>query len=265
MFSIAAAVMGVLLIVLERTGRLRLYNKRAACAAIVMAALTAGFYFTDTVRIVVSIGAGLLKWGEGHPGEARFFGEATKVSIVIRTILIILSTVPAAAGLIYTIQALVRKTYERAPADTDRDYAVNRISGCISRGIIASVGAVISIIAAVVCILPYMDRVIGTLIVFNPFLVLFVIICTFGLVIIPLAAFIVALNGMFMILLIGIGSTALAFYLISVIMCITAAVISAKNSIIQKKGAVAYSLFGLLPGWNIIAFVMLRKELKKTV
>ena len=98
----------------------------------VLAALSAGFYLTDAARIIAAIGSKLMDYKTENPGEAMFFGSGSKVMVVIRSILLILSTVPAAAGLIYTVQALVRKTCDITPADNDSGYVKERVTGLLA-------------------------------------------------------------------------------------------------------------------------------------
>ena len=261
MFSIAAAVIGLLLIILERAGKLKLQDLRTARKAMVLAALSAGFYLTDAARIIAAIGSKLMDYKTENPGEAMFFGSGSKVMVVIRSILLILSTVPAAAGLIYTVQALVRKTCDRTPAENDSGYVKERVTGLLARGSSAAVGMIISIIVLIVSTLPYLGRFIGTLVIFNPFFLLFFTLLTCGLVLIPVSLVFVTFNGVFIVLVGGIGTVAVVFYIISVIMCIAAAVTAAKRGAMTKKNAVIYSIFGLLPGWNLIAMRLMKKDI----
>ncbi|MBQ8965617.1 hypothetical protein [Ruminococcus sp.] len=260
MFSIAAAVLAVVLIVLERTGKLNLQKKGGAFGAMLAAALMAGFYFADCARFIAALGVKFSGW-TGDEGEARAFGSTSTGLLVVRGLLLLICIVPAAGGLIYTLQALVRKSAERELPRSDHFYGESRVKGLISRGTVAAIGFIAFMVIMVLCLLPYMDRLLASFVIFNPMLLLFITVFTLGLALLPIVGLMISMNGMFMLLCFGIGSAGLVFYLFSAILSAAAAVLSAKYGLMQKSRAVLYGLLGLIPGWNLLALWLMKKDI----
>lgn len=264
MYVTGSAVLAVLLIVLVKTGVLKLHRTSAAFTAMLLTAAVAGMYFAEGARLLGAMGAKIIGAGSSElNGDVKMYGDTSKAAIVVKIVLMIVCAVPSAAGLIYMVRALVCKAAVREGYETDNAFGARCAGALASRGIVASVLMIIMTALMVVLAYPHLDELMGSMILVNPVVLLIFSLLTFGVALIALGGYFLAINGVLFMIVSGLGAAALVLYILSVIMGISAAVRASRSGALVRGRWIVYVLLSLLAGWNIFAFISLKKEMSK--
>jgi uncharacterized circularly permuted ATP-grasp superfamily protein len=75
----------------------------------------------------------------------------------------------------------------------------------------------------------------------------------------------VVINSTLITLLFAFGLVAMAFYVFSVILGISACVRARRAGVITTANALIYGVLSFMSGWNLIPYIILRQKLKKQI
>ncbi len=263
MYVIGSALLAVLLIVLIKTGKLKLHKTSAAIAAMLMTAASAGLYFAEGARIPGALSAKLFGTNIKEIADVKMYGDTSKAAIVAKIILMIVCAVPVAAGIIYSVQALVRRAAVHEGYEADNVFNSRRAKASAAHGISASVLMIIMTALMVLLAYPHIDDLMKSMILVNPVILLIFSLLTFGIAIIPLTGYFLAINGVLFMIVSGLGAAAVVLYILSVLFGISSVAGAAKSGAVSKGKSTIYGLLSLLAGWNILVFISLKKEISK--
>lgn len=269
MLTIALIAVIAVLIILERTKKVNISNMGAGIFMMCSTCIVTGLYIFDFVNVILALFINLLGLNKSDERElleviAPLFKGMSTTSVIIKLVLLITLFIPFAIGAVYIIQLMARKPLLKGFNESDASYRIRCGMRTLSLGMIASVCFFISLTLMIVCSIPYMDMFIKSLVLFNPLLVFIVFFCTFGIGLFYLGGMFAAMNATLAMILICFGIIALSFYIFSVVMGISACVRAKKAGTLNFLQALVYGIFCFMTGWNIIVFVMLRSQLKKS-
>jgi hypothetical protein len=262
MYVVGSAVLAVLLVFLEKTKVLKLHKTSAAIIAMLLTAAVAGLYFTEGARLLGAMGVKIIGAGSELTGTANVYGNTSKAAIVIKIILMIVCAFPSATGLIYMTKVLVCRVAESDEYEDGQDFEVMRAKAFANRGIAASFLMILMIALMIILAYPHLDELMGTMILMNPVILLIFSLLTFGIALIALVGYFLAINGVLFMIVSGLGAAIIMLYFFSIVMGFFAAGCASRSRTLQRGHWILYVLLSLMAGWNIFAFISLKKEIK---
>ena len=262
--TLALTLFSVLMIVLERTKKTDITKKPAGIAVIAELGVIAGLYCMELARLFVAAAMKIVNW-ENNSGDENvklIFGNMSKAGIVIRIVLAMICIVPCIGNIIYMVQALIRRPTEQVYVGKKHSLmCAERATGL---GIAAVIFMYIAVAGMVIGVIPYLDELEASVIIVNPLMLLICAVLTLGIALIPLLSLLIAMNGYLILIVISLSSAAIMYWAISAALGISAAVRCAKCGVFTKGKAAAFGLLSVVPIWNMAAFVLIKKEIKKT-
>lgn len=265
MSAIAFTAILAVLIILERCKKIKLANMGGSVILIVSCCVLCGLYAYEFLKYLFSILVnimGLQTVEELFKISPAFSSTSAGAAMVILVLLAALA-IPFIIGVIYIIQAIVRKPLLRSDYETDGEYSSRCSVRQLTLAIICSVCFVICLAVTVALIIPYGDMFVMSLQFLNPVLIIFVVIFTFGLALPWLAGGFLIANADLITYLTTFGLIAAAFCAFSVILGISACVRARKIGTLTTVNALIYGALCFAAGWNIIPYIILRGKIKK--
>ncbi|MBP5268590.1 MAG: hypothetical protein J6Z29_08475 [Ruminococcus sp.] len=263
MYVVGSAVLAVLLVFLEKTKVLKLHKTSSAFIAMLLTAAVAGLYFTEGARLLGAMGVKIIGAGSELTGTAKAYGNTSKAAIVIKIILMIVCAFPSATGLIYMTKVLVSRAAVRDEFEDENAYEVRRAKAFANRGIAASLLMIVMTVLMVILAFPHLDELMGTMILLNPVILLIFSLLTFGIALIALVGYFLAINGVLFMIVSGLGAAAILLYFFSIVMGFFASGSASRSNSLPRGRWILYVLLSLLVGWNILVFISLKKEISK--
>ena len=264
LLTIALTVFSVLMIVLEKTKVIDITKKPAGIFTVFSLGAVAGLYFTEAARLIVAAAVKLSGYTFGNSGEKNelIFGSMSKAGLIIRLVLVTVCIVPCAANIIYMVQALIRRPVRQDYVG--RTHSVMCAQRTAELGIAAVIFTYISLVVMVIGIIPYLDELVDTFIMFPPLLLLIFTILTLGIALIPLVSVMISLNAYLILIVSGLSTAGIAFWAVSAALGIASAVRGGKCGAFTKGKAAAFGVLSVIPVWNIVSLILMKKELKKS-
>jgi hypothetical protein len=266
MLTIALIVILAVLIILERCRKINLANMGAGVFMMISVSVLCGLYVMEFVKTLFALASNVLGFDSRDLEFLNpMFEGMSKTVIIIKLVLLITLMIPFAIGAIYIIQAMVRKPLLRQPAESDDIYSLRCSVRSLTLGIISALCVFICLVVMIVAIIPYFQLFIESFVLFNPIVIIVVCIFTCGLGLFILPGMFVVINSTLITLLFAFGLVAMAFYVFSVILGISACVRARRAGVITTVNALIYGVLSFMSGWNLIPYIILRQKLKKQI
>lgn len=248
--SLLAVVMMAALVLVERKRSKSNANKGGTALVMIGSAFSCALYGYDLARTMITVIAELFGFGT-QLAEKIGSEQGSRTGMVIKSVILCLLIVPMAAGALYILIRLIRSTLENAA------YAA-------ALAIIAAVVMLVGGVASLLLTVPYWRELITTLmIVFNPVVLLFLMIFTCGLALPFLAVMVLVENVWFISIMTFGGIFAVILLVWSAAMGISAAVCAYRSGKVKLHEAVVCGGVSALPIWNIVPMIYLKKKLRE--
>ena len=266
MLTLILFVILILLIVLERKGKINLSNMGGSVFMMLSVSALMGLYVVEFVRAILAIciKSFILK-EEDIKKLIGFIGKglenSSSVAIVLRMVLLFILFIPFAAGVIYVVQKMVKSPLKINSAETTDEYRKRCALRLCTLGIIACCVFFAAGIAMILCIIPCVDNLVESLMLFHPLVLLFMIVFTAGIGVIFILLYAAILNAALFTAVTAFGLVCFALYGFTVIFAFSSLYRAKKIGALTTSQVVSYGIFSLLMGWNIIPVIMLRKKI----
>lgn len=247
--SLLAVVMMAALVLVERKRSKSNANRDGTALVMIGSALSCALYGFAFVRTMITVIAELFGFGT-QLAEKIGNEQGSRTGMVIKSVMLCLLIVPMAAGALYILIKLIRSTLENA-------------THAATLAIIAAVVMFVGGVASLLMTVPYWRELIATLIiVINPVVLCFIMIFTCGLAL-PFFAVMVLVENVWFISIMTFGSIFAIILLVwSAAMGISAAVCAYRSGKAKLHEAVVCGAASVLPIWNIVPMIYLKKKLK---
>lgn len=263
MLAIALFVILGVLILLERLKKINLSNMAAGIFMMVSASVLVGLYVNELAKTILALIANAFEI-ESEAAKAIYpmYESMSNATIAIRLVLMVILFLPFAAGILYILQALIRRPLKICEGESLDEYSRRLGVRNLDLGIAAAVCFIICLAVMICVLVPYAEIFIESLALFNPALILFMIIFTCGIGLFWLAGMFTVINSAAITILIAFFLVCTAFYLFSVLLGIAGCIRGKKIGKISGFQTLIYIVLSFMIGWNFIPFISLRKKLK---
>ncbi len=255
------AILAVL-IILERMKKIRLSNLVGCSFMIISFSTLSGLYVVEFVKVLIALCVNVINLKDKRLEEfIPLYEDMSTTMVIIKLVLLVTLAIPFVIGMIYIIQAIVRRPVERKESEADAYYNIRCGRRMMTLGVISAVCFFVCLVITVIVCIPYIKTFIASTMLFNPLIVFIVCIFSCGIGLIYLAGLFITVNAPLFVLLISFGLVAMSFYVVSVILGIAGTVRAVKAGVIATGKAAVYIILSLMSGWNFIVFLILRKKL----
>jgi len=263
MLTFALIIILAVLIILERCKKINLSNMGASVFMMISISALGGLFVNELVKSVLALFVNVLGIDSKDMEFINpMFEGMSNTAVIIRLVLLLTLMIPFAIGMIYIMQAMVRRPLQRQGGELDADYSSRCGVRLLTLGITADVCLFACLVIMVCLLIPYFELFVQSLFLFHPLVLLFVTIFTFGLGLFWLAGAFAAMNAAFLTIFFAFGLVAMSFYVFSVILGLSSCVRARKVGAITTINALVYGVLCFMTGWSFIPYIILRKKLK---
>lgn len=260
-------VLGVL-IFLEKKGKINISNMGGSLFLAVGNCLLFGLYAIEILRLCLCL---FIHYAGGFGDEYNksldyLLGGKLNTSsaawVIIQLLLLVTLSVPFLVGTVYIIQKIIRHPVKKQAYETDAGYCGRCALRVCTLGSVMSLVLIGIVVVMVLCVMPFIDMFVKSLLLFHPLVIFIVMLFTAGFGIIILCSTFFLVNSPLIVIMCTFALICMALYVYTVSFGISAAVRAKKLGVITLGKAFVYGALSFMLLWNIIPYLVLRSKIK---